>query len=904
MDGPNDGKSLKQYPLSVVLKDGSVLRLRPIQRDDQKRMLDLFYRLSTHTVYLRFHHVVKHMSEEEVKRFCTVDYDSSFALVGMVREGDEEKIVAVGRYSRLERTDRAEVGFLVEDAYQGKGIGTHLLQQLAEVARKRGIDIFEAEVLAENREMMKVLRDSGYDITEDIEAGTYKVSFSVLPTSQAEDRMLERQKTAAIASLKTFLEPRSVAVVGASRKVNSIGHKTFRNILNQGFQGVVYPVNPQAEVVASVKAYRSILDVPGEVDLALIVVPAAAVNEVVEECGRKGVRGVVVISAGFAEMGAEGVERQQQLVQTASGYGMRVVGPNCMGVINTNEQVSLNATFSSSFPPAGRIAFCTQSGALGLAILEYARSLNIGLSTFVSIGNRADVSNNDLVRYWEEDPATDVILLYVESFGEGGAFSRIARRVAGKKPIVVVKGGRTSAGTRAAASHTGALATAGVALEALFQQSGIIPVDTLEELFDVAEVLANQPVPQGRRVVILTNGGGPGILAADACAARGLELPLMPEDVQAKLKDLLPGAAGVGNPVDMTAEATGQDYRSTLEFLAQQEFADIVVVIFIPPVVIQPEVVASAIKQMSPLFRERGKTLLASFMSSRGAPLELGSESEGYVPSFAFPEAAAAALSRVYRYGEWLRQPRGVIPEIESCNKDKAESIINSAFERTRARPLWLDARSVAGLLSCYGIDVAGSRFAATRQEAAQAAGEMGFPVAVKLASSTITHKTEVDGVVLDLRTTAEVENAFEGIERRLKDRERHDEMDGVVVQKMISGGVEVIVGVTQDPSFGSLILFGMGGIYTELFQDVTFRIHPLTDVDARNMVRSVKAYQLLEGWRGSAPSDIESVEQLLLRISAMVEDLPSIEEIDLNPVKVFGKGQGCVVVDARVALS
>jgi len=844
------------------------------------------------------------MPEEEVQRFCTVDYDNTYALVGAVREGGEEKIVAVGRYAREDRTDRAEVGFVVEDAYQGKGIGTHLLQQLAEIARKRGVNVFEAEVLGENREMMKVLRDSGYDIAEDIEAGTYRVSFSVSPTSKAEDRMLERQKTAAIASLKAFLEPGSVAVIGASRRSDSIGYKTFRNILNQDFKGVVYPVNSQAEVVASVKAYRSVLDIPGQVDLAVIIVPAAAVNSVVEECGRKGVRGVVVISAGFAELGAEGVDRQEQLVQTASSYGMRVIGPNCMGVINTSSAVNLNATFSQAFPPAGRIAFCTQSGALGLAILEYARSLNIGLSTFVSIGNRADVSNNDLIRYWEDDPATDVILLYVESFGEGAVFSRIARRVTAKKPIVVVKGGRTSAGTRAAASHTGALATAAVALEALFQQSGIIRVDTLEELFDVAEVLAHQPVPQGRKVVIVTNGGGPGILAADACAARGLELPLMPEDLQAKLKNLLPGAASLGNPVDMTAEATGEDYRRTLELLAQQEVADIVVVIFIPPVVIQPEVVAGAIKEVAPVFRKNGKTLLASFMSSRGAPLELGSPGEGFVPSFTFPEAAAAALSRVCQYGEWLKRPHGMVPKIKACDRERAESIVSSAFERTRARPLWIDARSVTQLLDCYGIRVVESRFATSPEEASRAADEIGFPVAVKLASSTITHKTEVNGVVLGLRTGSEAENAYQGIEKELNDRGRRGEMDGVVVQKMISDGVEVIVGVTQDPSFGPLILFGLGGIYTELFRDVAFRIHPLTDVDAGDMVRSVKAYQLLEGWRGSPASDIEAVEDLLLKVSAMVEDLPSIQEVDLNPVKVLPQGQGCVVVDAKVALS
>lgn len=867
-------------------------------------MLDFFYRLSTHTVYLRFHHVMKQMSREEVRRFCNVDYDNTFALIGTVGEEAEEKIVAVGRYARSERGEKAEVAFVVEDAYQGKGIGTHLLQQLAEVARKRGIFVFEADVLAENREMMKVLRDSGYDITENIEAGTYRVSFSVMPTSKAEERILEREKVASVASLKAFLEPRSIAVIGASRRADSIGNRIFQNILRQGLEGVVYPVNRSAAYVASVKTYASVQDIPEPVDLAVLVVPAPVVNQMVEECGRKGVRGLVVISAGFAEAGPEGIDRQEKLIRTAGSYGMRVIGPNCMGVLNTDPRVNMNATFSPVFPPAGRVAFCTQSGALGLAILEYARGLNIGLSTFVSIGNRADISNNDLVRYWEDDPATDVILLYVESFADHGAFSRIARRVTSKKPIVVVKGGRTSAGSRAAASHTGALATAEVALEALFKQAGIIRVDALEELFDVAEVLAHQPVPRGRRVVIVTNGGGPGILAADACAASGLELPLLSGETLAALKDLLHGAAGINNPVDMTAEATGEDYRKTLELLARDDLVDIVLAIFIPPIVTQPEAVAEAIRKVAPEYREKGKTLLASFMGSRGAPVELGSEREGYVPSFSFPEAAAAALSRVCEYGEWRQRPKGEIVKFRGCDKDKADGIINAALNRTRARPMWLDAHSVEELMSCYGIGMAPSRTAATAAEAAEAAGEIGFPVAVKLSSSTITHKTEVGGVLLDLRTPAEVERAVDEIEKRLSDVGRQKEMDGVIVQKMISGGAEVIIGVTQDPSFGPLILFGMGGIYAELFKDVVFRIHPLTDVDAREMVRSVKAHQLLEGWRGSSPLDIGAVEQMLLRVSAMVEEVPTISELDLNPVKVLEQGSGCVVVDARVVVS
>jgi len=466
--------SLEKYKAAVILRDGSTLHLRPIQREDEDKMLALFYRLSPHTIYLRFHHVLKQMSREEVRRFCTVDYDNTFALVATIGEDVEEKIIAVGRYYRLPRRYTAEVAFVVEDAYQGKGIGTHLLEQLAIMARKKGIRLFEAEVLAENKEMMNVLKDSGFQVAQEHEDGVYHVIAPIAPTPVVEERSAEREKVATIASLRAFLKPRSIAVIGASRKQGTIGNKLFRNILHQEFTGVLYPVNPSAEVVASVKAYPSVLDIPGEVDLAVVIVPAETVHQVVEQCGRKGVRGIVIISAGFGESGAEGMDRQERVLETARSYGMRLIGPNCMGIINTHPEVNMNATFSSVFPPAGNIALCSQSGALGLAILEYSQSLNIGLSTFVSIGNRADVSSNDLLQYWEEDPSTDVILLYLESFGNPRKFARIARSVTATKPAVAVKSGRTAAGSRAAASHTGALATAEVASDALFAQAGII----------------------------------------------------------------------------------------------------------------------------------------------------------------------------------------------------------------------------------------------------------------------------------------------------------------------------------------------------------------------------------------------------------------------------------------------
>jgi acetyltransferase len=469
---------------------------------------------------------------------------------------------------------------------------------------------------------------------------------------------------------------------------------------------------------------------------------------------------------------------------------------------------------------------------------------------------------------------------------------------------VVVKSGRTPAGSRAAASHTGALATAEVASEALFEQVGIIRVDTLEELFDIANLLSHQPIPSGKRVAILTNAGGPGIMTADACVARGLEFPVLSEGTVSALKGFMPQQASLANPIDMTAGATAEMYRRGLELLVQDERVDIVIVIFIPPMLTESGEVAGAVREVAPQFRQRGKTLVASFMASRGGRLGLGSGEGGDVPCYIFPESAAAALGRACEYSEWLKRPKGVIPEPEGIDKERAGEIIISAMERNTARPLWLNAASAARLLGAYGIHTVTSKSAGTAGEAARAAEEIGFPVALKLDAASIVHKTEVGGVVLDLRSPKEVERAFVRIRERLERKGLAGEMLGATVQQMISGGVEVIVGVTQDPSFGPLIMLGMGGIYTELFKDVTFRIHPLTDVDAREMVRSVKAYQLLAGWRGAKPSDVGSLEELLLRISAMVEDLPQIVELDLNPVKVLEWGRGYVVVDVRVLLA
>jgi acetate---CoA ligase (ADP-forming) len=711
--------------------------------------------------------------------------------------------------------------------------------------------------------------------------------------------------------LDAIFRPRSVAVIGASRERGTVGAEIFHNLIDHGFHGPVYPVNPKAAVVQSVAAYPNVTAIPGQVDLAVIVVPARNALEVLEECGRKGVRAAVVISAGFKEVGEEGAARQRALVECARSYGMRLVGPNCLGVLNTDPDVRLDATFSPTFPPAGKLAFSSQSGALGLAILEYANDLGLGISQFISIGNKADVSGNDLLLHWEQDPSTDVILLYLESFGNPRRFTQIARRVGRKKPIVAVKSGRTAAGARAAASHTGSLAGADAAVTALCLQSGVIRTDTIEELFDVAMVLAHQPVPRGHRVAIVTNAGGPGIMASDACETHGLEVPSLEADTVARLREFLAPEASTRNPIDMIASATPDAFERTVRCVHGDANVDAVIVIYVPPMVTRPLDVAQAIVRGTEAAASDAKRAglppkptVTCFIGSHGVPEGLRSLREGRIPSYRFPESAVIALSRAGRYGRWLAEPEGEVVRFADCDPVRASVAIERARQRGKdGARTWLREDEVRDVLAAYGITVAASAHTTTAEAAAAAARKIGFPVVVKLISDRITHKSEVGGVVLDLRTEEEVRVAFTSIASRLAARGEADAMQGVLVQSMVKDGAEAIVGVATDPSFGPLVMFGLGGVYVELLQDVTFRVHPLTDRDARQMVHDVRGIKLLEGFRGGPPGDIAALEQLLLRVSQLIEDHPSIAELDLNPIKVLKPGHGCVVVDARIAV-
>src|SRR5215831_62270 len=593
----------------VVLRDGSTVRLRPLQDQDRPGLVQLYDRLSEESRYLRFFSMGK-LDERHLAPLFKVGDDRHFCLVAEAGG----RILADAHYV-TEPSDptRAEVAFAIADAAQGRGIGTRMLERLAEIAYARGVRTFVADVLGTNHRMMDVFVQSGFAVEQRLESGVYRVTMPLDLRGRFAQRAAERAQQAAVASMRPFFAPRAVAVVGASRRPGAIGNAILGNLRKAGFQGPIYPINPSAAEIDRLRAYARTTDVPGAVDLAVIAVPAALVEAAVDDCIQKNVRALVVVSAGFAETGADGRRREAALLEKVRRAGIRMIGPNCMGILSTDPAVRLDATFAPTFPPAGNVGFATQSGALGLAILDYAKRLDLGISSFASLGNKADVSSNDLIQYWADDPRTEVILLYLESFGNPRTFARLARRVARAKPIVAVKAGRSQAGARAAASHTGALAASDAVADGLFRQAGVIRTRTLEELFIVTKLLAHQPLPAGRRVAILTNAGGPGILAADACEAEGLELPPLSDSTTAALRAFLPAAASVGNPVDMIASATPDQYGRAMRILAADANVDALVVIYIPPLVTDPVQVAAAIADAA---RGTGKTVTAVFMSA------------------------------------------------------------------------------------------------------------------------------------------------------------------------------------------------------------------------------------------------------------------------------------------------
>jgi acetate---CoA ligase (ADP-forming) len=698
--------------------------------------------------------------------------------------------------------------------------------------------------------------------------------------------------------LDAILRPRSIAIVGASRTPDTIGYQMLENLVRHGFSGAVYPVNPTAHAVHSIRAFPTVEAIPDEVDLAVIVVPKQHVVEVAEGCGRKGVKGLVVISAGFREIGGAGAEREQALMEVVRRYGMRLVGPNCMGVLNTAPGVSMNATFAPTMPPAGGVAFMSQSGAMGVTILDYAAEYGIGVSQFVSVGNKPDVSGNDLIEYWAEDERTRLILMYVENFGNPLHFVQLARGITRRKPIIAVKSGRSGAGARAATSHTGALAGADIATDALFAQCGVIRVDTVEELFDLAMAFSHQPIPRGNRVAIVTNAGGPGIIIADACEAHGLVVGELSESTRATLAAHFPEEASLANPVDMIASATPQSYRVAVEAVLADPQVDAVIATFVPPLGIRQEDVAEAIVQVAGGQPE--KPVLAVLMGRQGLPQGLAELNAAGIPGYRFPESAVRALSAMYRQRRWLERPVG---RVRAFDVDGAavDGILDAAAAEGRTK---LSETEVMRVLEAYGVPVAPYRVATTEAEALEAAESIGYPVVMKVISPHVVHKSDVGGVIVGVEDADEAREAYRALTEDVPRRAGigPGDVDGVLVQKMVSGGKETIVGMHQDPQFGPLLMFGLGGIYVEALGDVTFGVHPISDVDAREMVRGIRGIKLLEGVRGEPPSDLAAVEEVIQRVSQLVGEHPSIRELDVNPWLAFAEGG--VAVDGRIALN
>ena len=872
-------------PSDVVLRDGSTVHLRPVRPDDAPRILTLFQALSTDSRTYRFFSPAVDL-DGIARRAAQVNGRSRLGLLALTTE---DHAVAHAEYVAID-DERAEVSFTVEDGFQGRGLATIMLGQLAEAAAANGIRLFVAEVLRDNARMVGVFRESGFPVEQRVGPNEIRVVFPTSLTEDARRRFEQREQIAAQAALSAFLAPRAVAVVGASRRRGTVGGEVFHNLLAGPFEGPVYPVNPSAEVIQSVPAYPSVDVLPRQVDLAVVAVPSRAVLEVAEACGRRGVRALLVLSAGFGEAGPEGRARQDELLKICRAHGMRLVGPNSIGLVNTDPAVRLHATFGPSAPPPGTVGLLSQSGALGLAATEYAAARGLGISSFVSVGNKADISGNDLLNFWETDPRTDVLLLYLESFGNPRKFSRIARRVSRSKPIVAVKSGRSTAGARATASHTGALlAASDVSVDALFRQSGVIRTDTLAELFDVATLLANQPLPAGRDVAIVTNVGGPAILCADACEAQGLRVPLLAEDTRQRLQALLPAEASVANPIDMIATASAEQYRQVIEVVARDPGVNAVIAVFIQPLATRAEAVAEALVETARDLQRR-VPLLAVFMSSQEAPACLR---EARVPTFQFPEPAAIALAHAVRYAEWRQRPPAEPPELPGLRRDEAAAIVAQALGRGGG---WLGPDEVARLLACYGLPLAQQCVVGSAEQAGQAAEEIGGAVALKAVVEGLVHKTELGAVVLGLQGRQAVERAAGEMSARLAAEQVTP--SGFLVQAMAPSGVELMVGVVQDPQFGPLVACGAGGVLVELLKDVAVRLTPVARRDVEEMLRELKTFPRLTGYRGSPPCDLPALEDLLVRVGALADDLPQVVELDCNPVVILPSG--VVVVDAR----
>jgi acetyltransferase len=703
--------------------------------------------------------------------------------------------------------------------------------------------------------------------------------------------------TASPRDLTAFIRPSTIAVIGASRDPGKVGHAIFHNLLSGGFQGAVHPVNATAGSVGGVRAYPSILAVPDLVDLAIVITPAATVPAVLDECGQRGVKAVVVITSGFREMGEEGRRREEEVRERVARWGFALIGPNCFGVINTAADVRLNSTFAARFPYTGNIAFVSQSGALTAAALEYAWSKRIGFSKVFNLGNKADVTELDVLDLLAADPATQVILLYVEELSEGRRFIETARIISGEppsKPILVLKSGRTPAGAHAVSSHTGSLAGSDQVYEAIFSQAGVLRVESVEELFDYADAFSKQPLPRGRRVAIITNAGGPGILATDACVRQGLELSRLSDATTATLQRALPAEAAVTNPVDIIGDADDRRYDAALGSVLADEAVDAAIVLVTRQSMIDVEATADVVVRRA---RASGKPVLASFVGALAVESGVARLEEGGIPHYLFPEAIARTLAAMARYTSWISRPRTGFRTFDDVDRRRARAIIAAAAPGFLSEPAALE------LLDAYGFPLLPWAVATSPAEAAECALRIGLPVALKILSPQIIHKVDVEGVRLNVADADDVARAYGAVMEAVRRRQPETRLEGVLVQAMAQRGHEVILGLSHDPQFGPVVLFGLGGIYVEVLKDVTFRLAPLREYSARRMVDEPRSSAILHGVRGEPPSDVDALVTCLLRLSQLAVECPEVVELDINPLFVYPQSQGAAVADVRVRI-
>ena len=861
----------------IVLRDGSTIHVRPSTSGDEPRLRAFLSSLSQESRWFRFFSAGVNLAGAAHEAAAPARGLSLLAV-----RGADDAVVGHGTY--VGGPGRAEVAFAVADAWHGHGIATVLLAHLAQAASREDIATFTATVMRSNHRMLRVFHDSGFPVSVSRVDDVIELEFPTSLSPDARRRFEDHQRAANVAAVAHVLRPASVAVIGASRRPRTLGGEVVRNLLAGGFSGSLHLVNLRAGDVAGRPTVRSIADVEGDVELAVIAVPTAAVLETAGECAAKGVRALVVLTAGFAEVGPEGRARQDELLAVCRAAGMRMVGPNCLGVANLHHRTTLNATFAPGELSPGNVAFATQSAAFGIAAIDEAAARGIGLSSFVSMGDKADLSGNDFLEYWEQDPETAVLALYLSSFGNPRRFGRVVRRITKDKPVIAVKSGRAAAGERAASSRTGALlAAADVTVDALFAHAGVLRAETVGEMFDVAGLLARQPLPRGDRVAVLTNAGGPGTLCAEACEAAGLRIEPPSAATRARLAEGLAPEASTGNPVNMIASATADQYERSLRILLADDAVDAVVTIFVRPLAARAADVARAIAAAA---EGADRPVLAVWL---GADTPAAADT-GAVPSFTTPEYAVRALVHAVRHARRRAAPPD--PPFEAADAD-----IATAATIVAAGLGWLPPGDVQRLLGCWGIPLVPSRLVASAQAAGQAAEEFGAPSRSRASCPASWTGADAGAVRLRLSGSAAVTRAAREMAAQLQ--EAGTPIEGFQVQPMLPAGTKLTVGAVGDPAFGPLVACGAGGVAAELLGDVQVRLAPLGPREADDMLRELKSFPLLDGYRGRPRAELGSLRDLVMRVGALAVTHPAIAELDLSPV--IASPEGALVVDARV---